>query len=254
MIDTHAHIDDPQYAEEFDAFIKSQQEGGVERIIVPGVSAASIAPVREACLRYPGYLLPAIGLHPEDVKEDWRQQLALIEAELNARPDFYVAIGEIGLDYYWDTTFKAEQHEVLRIQLRWALERDLPVLIHNREATEDCIRIIGEQPALRGIIHCFSGSKETAKIWIDRGWYLGIGGILTFKNCKLKETLTSVPLERLVLETDAPYMAPVPYRGQRNESRYMSEVVKMLAEIYKTSFETVNEVTTSNAKALFRLK
>ena len=254
MVDTHAHIDDPQYAEEFDAFILSQQQGGVERIIVPGVSAASIAPVREVCLRYPGYLLPAIGLHPEDVKEDWKQQLELLEAELNAHPDFYVAIGEIGLDYYWDTTFKAEQHEALRIQLRWALERDLPVLIHNREATADCIRILGEEPALRGIIHCFSGSRETAKIWIDRGWYLGIGGILTFKNCKLKETLESVPLDRLVLETDAPYMAPVPYRGKRNESRFMSEVVKMLAEIYKVSPEEVNRVTTSNANALFRLK
>ena len=264
MIDTHAHIDDPQYREEFDEYIRRQQDGGVERIVVPGISAASIEPVRAVCLRYPDYLVAGIGLHPEEVKDDWREQLDVLYRELSTHADFYKAIGEIGLDYYWDKTYKAEQQEVLRIQLGWARERDLPVLIHNREATEDTVRILreaqtehgqgGSEKALRGVFHCFSGSRETARQILDMGFYLGIGGVLTFKNSKLKEVLAGVPPERLVLETDSPYMAPVPYRGQRNESRYMSEVVKMLADIYKVSPEAVNEVTTRSAKALFRLK
>lgn len=254
MIDTHAHMDDPQYSEGLDEFIRQQQAGGVERIVVPGISTASIEPIRDVCLRYPEYLLPAIGLHPEEVKDDWREQLDILYRELCAHEDFYRAIGEIGLDYYWDKTYKTEQHEVLRIQLGWAKERDLPVLIHNREATEDTVRILREERPLRGVFHCFSGSRETARQILDMGFYLGIGGVLTFKNSKLKEVLTGVPLDRLVLETDSPYMAPVPYRGQRNESRYMTEVVKMLADIYKVSPKEVNRVTTSSAKALFRLK
>ena len=258
MVDTHAHIDDPQYEEGFDAFIRQQQAAGVERIVVPGISAASIEPVRKVCRAYPDYLVPGIGLHPEEVKDGWREELDALYRELCAHTDFYKAIGEIGLDYYWDKTYKAEQQEVLRTQLRWAGEHDLPVIIHNRESTEDILRILkvakSENQSLRGVFHCFTGSRETAKQILDMNFYLGIGGVLTFKNSKLKDTLTSVPLDRLVLETDSPYMAPVPYRGQRNESRYMIEVVRMLAEVYKVSPEEVNRVTTHNANELFRLK
>ena len=259
MIDTHAHIDDPQYEEEFDEFIRQQQAAGVGRIVVPGMSEASIEPVGKVCVAYAEYLVQGIGLHPEEVKDGWREQLETLYRELCAHTDFYKAIGEIGLDYYWDKTYKAEQQEVLRTQLRWAAEHDLPVIIHNREATEDIGRLLREaqvehQHAVRGVFHVFTGSRETAKQILDMGFYLGIGGVLTFKNSKLKDTLTSVPLERLVLETDSPYMAPVPYRGQRNESRYMIEVVRMLAEVYKVSPEEVNRVTTHNANELFRLK
>lgn len=258
MVDTHAHIDDPQYQEGFDAFIRQQQAAGVEHIVVPGISAASIEPVRKVCRAYPDYLVPGIGLHPEEVKDGWREELDALYRELCAHTDFYKAIGEIGLDYYWDKTYKAEQQEVLRTQLRWAGEHDLPVIIHNRESTEDILRILkvakSENQSLRGVFHCFTGSRETAKQILDMNFYLGIGGVLTFKNSKLKDTLTSVPLDRLVLETDSPYMAPVPYRGQRNESRYMIEVVRMLAEVYKVSPEEVNRVTTHNANELFRLK
>lgn len=252
MIDTHAHIDDPQYAEGLNEFIAQQQAEGVEAILVPGVDAATIQPVLDVCQQYPDYLFPGIGLHPENVGADWKEQLEDIHRSLIN--NHYIAIGEIGLDYHFDTTFKAEQQEALRIQLGWAIERDLPVMIHSRDATEDCLNILREFPGLRGVMHCYSGSNETAKEIIKMGLYLGIGGVITFKNCKLRDNLTGIPLERLVLETDAPYMAPVPYRGQRNESRWMNYVADVLAQVYQTTFEHIDAVTTANAKTLFRLK
>lgn len=252
MIDTHAHIDDPQYQDDLEAFIAQQKAEGVELILVPGVDATTIQPVLDVCGKYPDYLLPGIGLHPENVREDWREQLAAIHASLENTN--YIAIGEIGLDYHFDTTYKAEQQEALRIQLGWAIERNLPVMIHSRDATEDCLNILREFPGLRGVMHCYSGSNETAKQIIKMGLYLGIGGVITFKNAKLRDNLNGIPLERIVLETDAPYMAPVPYRGQRNESRWMRYVADVLADVYHTTFEQIDTVTTSNAKTLFGLK
>ena len=252
MIDTHAHIDDPQYQDDLEAFIAQQKAEGVELILVPGVDATTIQPVLDVCGKYPDYLLPGIGLHPENVREDWREQLAAIHASLENTN--YIAIGEIGLDYHFDTTYKAEQQEALRIQLGWAIERNLPVMIHSRDATEDCLNILREFPGLRGVMHCYSGSNETAKQIIKMGLYLGIGGVITFKNAKLRENLNGIPLERIVLETDAPYMAPVPYRGQRNESRWMRYVADVLADVYHTTFEQIDTVTTSNAKTLFGRK
>jgi TatD DNase family protein len=267
MIDTHCHIDDPQYAEDLDAFLVSQREGGVQAILVPGVEAATTQDVLEVCAKYPGYLFPALGLHPENVKEDWREQLATIKAAVDKsfastpytlhptlRHSRLIAIGEIGLDYHWDVTFKEQQHEALREQMRWAEQYNLPVMIHSRDATEDTLNILREFPTVKGVMHCFSGSHEVAKQVINMGYYLGIGGVLTFKNCKLAEHLVGIPLERLVLETDAPYMAPVPHRGKRNESKWMWHVAERLAEVYQCSVEYVNEVTTANAKALFVIK
>ena len=251
MIDTHAHIDDPQYADDLDAFLAQQKAEGVEAILVPGVDVTTIEPVLSVCRRYPDYLFPGIGLHPENVQADWREQLAVMQDSL--KTNNYIAIGEIGLDYHFDTTYKAEQQEALRIQLGWAMKRDLPVMIHSRDATEDCLNILREFPGLRGVMHCYSGSNETAKQIIKMGLYLGIGGVITFKNSKLRNNLDGIPLERLVLETDAPYMAPVPYRGQRNESRWMRYVADVLAEVYHTTFEHIDEVTTTNAKKLFNL-
>ena len=251
MIDTHAHIDDPQYADDLDAFLALQKAEGVEAILVPGVDVTTIEPVLTICQRYPNVLYPGIGLHPENVQADWREQLAVMQDSL--KTNNYIAIGEIGLDYHFDTTYKAEQQEALRIQLGWAMERDLPVMIHSRDATEDCLNILREFPGLRGVMHCYSGSNETAKQIIKMGLYLGIGGVITFKNSKLRNNLDGIPLERLVLETDAPYMAPVPYRGQRNESRWMRYVADVLAEVYHTTFEHIDEVTTTNAKKLFNL-
>lgn len=266
MIDTHAHIDDEQYQQELDVYIRQQQADGVECILVPGVDATNIDAVWDVCRKYPDYLFPAIGLHPENVRDDWQDQLATIHARLTSQLN-YIAIGEIGLDYHFDTTFKVQQHEALRRQLTWALEYDLPVMLHVRDATEDALTILNDYTSsshnssfliqnapLRGVMHCWSGSEEVARQIVDMGLYLGIGGIITFKNCKLREHLRSIPLERLVLETDSPYMAPVPYRGQRNESRWITYVMEELSRVYGCSVETINEVTTANAKALFRLK
>jgi TatD DNase family protein len=251
MIDTHAHIDDPQYAEHFDDFIAAQKAAGVTAILVPGTELDSLTAVPKVCERYPDYLFPAIGLHPENVGADYKDVLDRMEAALDKHP--WIAIGEIGLDYHFDTTYKSEQQDAFRRQLRWAVERNLPVMIHSRDATEDCLDILRETN-VRGVMHCYSGSYETARQIIDLGLYLGIGGVLTFKNCKLRETLARIPLSSLVLETDAPYMAPVPHRGQLNESRFMVHVVDMLADIYCTTPAGIDAVTTANAKALFGIK
>ncbi len=273
MIDTHCHIDDPQYTEGLAAFLEDQKAGGVELMLIPGVDSTSVKDVLEVCQEYPDYLLPALGLHPENVKEDWQEQLAIIKAAveesftptphtLHSTPytlhptpqrNRLIAIGEIGLDYHWDTTFKEQQHEALRQQMQWAQQYHLPVMIHSRDATEDTLKILREFPDVKGVMHCFSGSHEVAKQVVEMGYYLGIGGVLTFKNCKLAEHLVGIPLERLVLETDAPYMAPVPHRGKRNESKWMWYVAERLAEVYNCTPEHVNEVTTANAKALFAI-
>ena len=257
MIDTHCHIDDPQYAEELEAFLAEQREDGVESILVPGVDSTSVQDVLEVCDRFPEYLFPALGLHPENVTEDWEEQLRVLKEAVDQRMNSanpLIAIGEIGLDYHWDVSFKEQQHEALREQMRWAERWKLPVMIHSRDATEDTLNILREFPTVKGVMHCFSGSHEVAKQVVDMGYYLGIGGVLTFKNCKLAEHLVGIPLERLVLETDAPYMAPVPHRGKRNESRWMRYVAERLAEVHNCSVEHVIEQTTANAKALFVIK
>ncbi|MCQ2324538.1 MAG: TatD family hydrolase [Paludibacteraceae bacterium] len=254
MIDTHCHIDDPVYAASLDGFLNTQREAGVESIVVPGVNGDSVQTVMAVCQRYPGYLYPALGLHPEEVKEDWRLVLEKIEAQLSTSPCPLVAIGEIGLDYHFDTTYKRGQQEALRVQLRWAEERHLPVLIHSRDATEDTLTILRDFPQVKGVFHCFSGSAETAQQIVQMGYYIGVGGVITFKNCKLREHIACVPLERIVLETDAPYMAPVPHRGETNESRWMRYVMDELAKSYQLPVETIEQTTTANAKKLFCLK
>ncbi len=261
MLDTHCHIDEEAFSADQEAVIARQKAEGVQAMIVPGVNVGSISSVLDVCQRHKGYCFPALGLHPEDVKDDWQTALATIEKAIRTHRNQLVAIGEIGLDYYWDTTYKEQQKEVLRRQLLLARELDLPVILHNREATEDILTTVkecaalGNQPsALRGVFHCFNGSKETAQQILNMGFYLGIGGVLTFKNCKLKEHLDNVPLDRLVLETDAPYMAPVPHRGERNESRFMIHIVELLSQIYQVSQTDIIETTSKNAKQLFKLE
>ena len=279
MLDTHCHIDEEAFVADREEVIARQRAAGVEAMIVPGVNVASIDTVLEVCHQHPGYCFPALGLHPEDVKADWQTALQTIEKAIRAHRSELVAIGEIGLDYYWDKTYKAEQQEVLRRQLLLARELDLPVILHNREATEDIIKEVrstmydvqGKFP-LRGVFHCFNGSKETAQQILEMGFYLGIGGVLTFKNCKLADTLSDLNaqwsngsinrtssivqsslFERLVLETDAPYMAPVPHRGERNESRFIRHVAERLASVFSTTPDAIIAQTTTNAKRLFGL-
>ena len=267
MIDTHIHIDEEAYAPDREEVIALQRESGVEAMIVPGVNVASIETVMEVCHAHPNYCYPALGLHPEDVKEDWEKQFALVEQAIREHRHELVAIGEIGLDYYWDKTYKEEQKEVLRRQLRLAQELDLPVILHNREATEDILKtlqltIYNSQSGhpLRGVFHCFNGSRETAQQVLDMGLYLGIGGVITFKNCKLADCLAGderfapVPLDRLLLETDGPYMAPVPHRGQRNESRFMIHVAERLAQVYNEPIEQIIVQTNANTRLLFSIK
>ncbi len=272
MIDTHCHIDEAAFDADREEVIARQREEGVQAMIVPGVNVASIETVLDVCHRHPGYCFPALGLHPEDVKTDWQDQLAIVEDAIRAHRDELVAIGEIGLDYYWDKTFKEEQKEVLRRQLVLARELDLPVILHNREATEDILHIVQSEirnqkseidnHPLRGVFHCYSGSKETAQIILNMGFYLGIGGVLTFKNSKLADNITelnqlaidnrkSIIENRLLLETDAPYMAPVPHRGERNESRFMTHVADRLAQTLGTTPSDIIATTSSNARRLF---
>lgn len=264
MIDTHCHIDEEAFEPDREEVIARQQQSGVQAMIVPGVNVASINSVMEVCHAHPGYCYPALGLHPEDVKADWREQLATVEAAIRAHRDELVAIGEIGLDYYWDKTFKEEQKEVLRRQLLLARELNLPVILHNREATEDILTIVKEVGG-RGVFHCYSGSKETAEIILKMGFYLGIGGVLTFKNSKLSESLRELNqseikiqqseiLNRLLLETDAPYMAPTPHRGERNESRFMALVAERLAQVLNVPVDEIIEATSANARQLFGIK
>lgn len=265
MIDTHCHIDETAFDADRDEVIARQKASGVEAMIVPGVNVASIDTVLKVCHAHPGFCYPALGLHPEDVKADWQEQLTIVENAIRTHRDELVAIGEIGLDYYWDKTHKEEQKEVLRRQLLLAKELDLPVILHNREATEDILTIVKEivnrkssNGKLVGVFHCFNGSRETAQQILDMGFYLGIGGVLTFKNCKLADTIADLNeqmvLDKMVLETDAPYMAPVPHRGERNESRFIDHVAERLAIVFNCSIEEVFAATTVNAKQLFRLK
>ncbi len=251
MIDTHAHLDDPQYADNFDAFIAEQKAEGVEAVVVPGINTDSVKSVLSVCNAASGFCFPALGLHPEEVKADWQEQLATIETAL--RQTHCVAVGEIGLDYYWDKTYIQEQKQALKAQLEIALDVNLPVILHNRDSTEDLLTTLlpFAKRGLRGVMHCFTGSRETAERILDMGLYVGIGGVLTFKNSRLAETLSFVPLDRIVLETDSPYMAPVPFRGKRNEPRFIHYVIERLSTIYSLSEAEIDTITTANAKTLF---
>ena len=254
--DTHAHYYDERFKEELaesvDDLIDALSLDTLALVVNIGTSPETSRLAVEQARRHPN-MYTAIGIHPSDTRflSDMDSELDEIVAMISDPDSRAVAIGEIGLDYHWDTTFKEQQQEALREQMRWAEQYDLPVMIHSRDAAEDTLKILREFPNVKGVMHCFSGSHEVAEQVVKMGYYLGIGGVITFKNCKLAEHLVGIPLERLVLETDAPYMAPVPYRGKRNESRWMWYVAERLAQVYNCSPEYINEVTTANAKELF---
>lgn len=256
MIDTHSHIYEPTFNADREEVIMRARKAGVECILLPNINAESIEQMLDLCHLQPGYCFPMMGLHPTDIEENYKQILTEMESLL-ATPDHpYIAIGEVGLDYYWDKSKAREQEETFRIQIEWAIKYHLPLSIHARNAHRQLVTALTEyrDEPLSGVFHCFGGTKEEALELLDfPDFVLGIGGVVTYKNSPLPETLTSVPLERIVLETDSPYLAPVPYRGKRNESAYVVEVLRKVAQIYNTSEQEVERVTNDNTKRIFPL-
>ena len=252
LIDTHAHLYLAQFDEDRKAMLQRAQAAGVARIYLPNIDSTSITAMLKMEEEAPEYCKAMMGLHPCSVKDNYREELALLEKYLAERP--FCAVGEIGTDLYWDKTHWQEQQAAFRIQMDWAKELGLPIVIHCRDSMEETIQLVREAQdgRLRGIFHCFGGTVEQAKAIIDLGFYMGIGGVLTFKKSGLSATLQEVSLEHLVLETDSPYLAPTPYRGKRNESAYVRVVAEKLAEVKDKSLEEVAEATTNNALEIFR--
>ena len=267
-IDTHAHLDGTEFEADRDEVVARAREAGVSRIFVPAIDLPSVKTVMETCGRYPGYAFPMIGLHPEEVKADWKDVLTemkvLLDASLKGegsidgtpllRP---IAVGEVGLDYYWSREFEREQLEVFEQQVCWSVETRLPLMIHCRKAQNELVHILKqyEHDLPGGVFHCFTGNEREAEelLQFDR-FVLGIGGVLTFKKSHLPDVLPAVvPLSRIVLETDAPYMAPVPQRGKRNESAFVLHVLQKLADSYGVSQQQVATMTTATVSRVFHL-
>ena len=254
FIDTHIHLDGEEFIEDLDEVVSRAKEAGAEKLFVPGINLGSVKTVAALCEKYRGFCYPMIGLHPEDVKEDWESVLREMETHMQDAP--WIAIGEVGLDFYWSREFEKEQIEAFDQQVQWALKYDLPLMVHCRTAQNELLAVLkkyADNPKLRGVFHCFTGNEQEARRYLEYdNWMLGIGGVLTFKKSKLPDTLrNAVPLSRIVLETDAPYMAPVPHRGKRNESSFIPYIIDTLAEVYSTSPDNIAETTTQNAKTVF---
>ena len=253
MIDTHCHIDGEEFVEDIDEVIARARKAGVQAIGVPGINLKSLDTVIDVCNRYPNYCFPMLGLHPEDVKADWRYDLDKIKPCLNRA----IAIGEVGLDYYWSREFEKEQLLAFEEQVCWSVDLQLPLMIHCRKAQNEMVAIIKkyQKELPGGVFHCFTGNEHEAEelLQFDR-FVLGIGGVSTFKKSHLPEVLPAVvPLDRIVLETDAPYMAPVPKRGERNEPAFVVYVLKKLAEAYGVSEEEVAQKTNNNCKKVLNI-
>lgn len=251
LTDTHTHLYVEQFAEDRAAVIDRAIEKGVNRFYLPNIDSEYIDDLLSLEAAYPEHCFAMMGLHPCSVKENYEEELAIVEQWLKKRP--FVAVGEIGLDLYWDKTFFEQQKAAFRQQIQWAKELGLPIVIHSRESTWEVIEILrAEQDEnLRGIFHCFGGNVEEAKAITDLGFYLGIGGVLTFKKARLDETLKEIDLQHIVLETDAPYLAPIPYRGKRNESAYIRIIAEKLAEVKDVTLEEIAAKTSQNASNIF---
>lgn len=254
VIDTHAHLDDERFQADMPALVDSLRDAGVQFVLNPTTDEENVDAVLGLGRAYP-LIRPMIGLHPTYVKENFQHQLELLRDKLLTHRQEIVAIGEIGLDYYWDKTLIPEQKEAFAQQLNWALHEGLPISVHSRESTRDCIDLIREEGRgrIRGVLHCFSGTQEEAEDALSLGLHLGIGGNITYKNNPFAGFLVELPLERLVLETDSPYLAPVPYRGKTNSPAYLHLVVQKIAELKSLTFNEVASKTTENALTVFRL-
>ena len=252
MIDTHSHIYHHRFDSDFQDMLSRAKQAGVEKIYLPNIDAESIADLKKVARQNPT-CIPMMGLHPSHVKGDYQEQLRTILQELEHGDMDYAAVGEIGIDLYWDQTFLAEQQEAFAIQIEKAKELSLPIVIHCRNSFDEIFEVLEDHhdEDLFGIFHCFTGNLEQAQRAIDYNMKLGIGGILTFKNAGLDEVVKEVDMKHLVLETDAPYLAPTPHRGKRNEPAYVKLVAEKLAEIKSLSLAEVDEITTANAQAVF---
>lgn len=257
IIDTHTHLFSEEFRDDFEAVMERAQAAGVEKLLMPNIDRSSLEDLLAACRRFPTVCYPMIGLHPTSVKEDFKEELAYLRQQLE-QSNAYIAVGEVGLDFYWDTTFRNEQIEAFDEQIQWALAYDLPLVIHCRKAFPelmDCLESYRHTP-LRGIFHSFTGDDgDTERLLSFDRFLLGVNGVVTFKKSVLPAVLKSrVPLDRLVVETDSPYLAPVPHRGRRNESAYVKDVLQKVADIYEVSVEEAACVTSGNASRLFRLE
>lgn len=255
IIDTHSHIYQPDFDADIDSVINKSKEVGVAKILLPNIDTESIERVKRLSSEYAGYCLPMMGLHPTSVTQNWQADLKLIKSEFNATK--FIAIGEIGLDLYWDKSLINQQKAAFKEQLCWSREFNLPVVIHSRDAIYECIDCINEVGlnGIRGVFHSFGGNTEELKAVLSlKNFYIGVNGVVTFKNSGLASVLTEITdLSNIIVETDAPYLSPVPYRGKRNESSYIIKVVEKLAEIYQIPPSEVAGITTSNAEQLFRI-
>ena len=251
-IDTHSHLYNEAFAGEEDLAVKRAVEAGVTKMILPDIDSATRESMFDLAQRHPGHLFPCLGLHPTSIGNNWKEELDAVMTHVENRKIW--AIGEIGIDCYWSKEFLKEQQEAFRMQLELASKLSLPVIIHSRESTEIIINILKEcrHLALRGVMHAYSGSAETYRELQKTGdWYIGIGGVLTYKKASIAETVKEIPLERIVLETDSPYLTPVPHRGKRNESAYIPHIAEFLADRKGVSIEEIASATTRNAEKLF---
>ena len=250
FIDTHAHIYDPQFDEDIQDVLERCQEADVTTVYMPNIDHTSVDAMLELEHRYPDQCIAMMGLHPGSVKKDFERELYIVEEWLGKRS--FAAVGEIGLDYYWDTTFKEQQQEALRIQIALAKKYRLPIVLHTRDSTEDTLAIVEEYADdLLGVFHCFGGTVAEAQRMTALGCYLGLGGVSTFKNAGMQEVIPHLDRQRVVLETDSPYLAPVPHRGKRNEPAYIPLIAQRIADCWKVDITEVAQQTTENAKKLF---
>lgn len=253
MIDTHAHIYAEQFNEDIEHVLERAHEHGIEKIVMPNIDHASIEGMMELEEKHSGFCYSTMGLHPCSVNKDFEKELYLVEEWLNKRS--FVAIGEMGTDLYWDKTYVDQQVEAFKIQCEWAKQFELPIIIHCRESLDMTINLVEELKSdkLSGVFHCFNGSVEQAKRIKELGFHIGLGGVSTFKNAGMDKVIPDLDLGHVVLETDAPYLAPVPYRGKRNEPAYVKEIGQKVADYREMSLDQLDEVTTNNALKLFGL-
>lgn len=252
--DSHTHLYLDAFELDREEMIQRALQMGVSRMLLPNIDSATIGPLFSLVEQFPGHCLPMMGLHPTSVKENYKEELGRIEAALE-RPDI-VAIGETGIDLYWDKTFLREQEEVFATQIRWAMELDLPLVIHARDSFPEIFQVLDSAggPRLRGVFHSFTGGLEELEQALSYNFMIGFNGIVTFKNSNLGEVVKATPINRLLLETDAPFLAPVPQRGKRNESSYLPEIAIKVSEMHNLTKEEVARITSSNAELLFGLK